>query len=39
MNPSEILDIVRAFFNALKQILIAMGVMKEDTAAESSDEG
>ena len=32
MNPSEILEIIKAFFNALKQILIAMGVMDEEKA-------
>ncbi len=29
MSPSEILDIIKAFFEALRKILNAMGVMKE----------
>ena len=37
MDPKEILAIVKAFFDALKEILITLGVMKKDettTAAE-----
>ncbi len=30
MNPSEIVEIIKAFFEALRKILVAMGVMKED---------
>ena len=34
MNPSEILEIIKAFFEAMKQLLVALGVMKEAEAEE-----
>ena len=33
MDPAEILEIIKAFFEAMRKILAAMGVMKDDTAA------
>ena len=33
MDPTEILNIIKAFFDALKSILIAMGVMKAEGEA------
>ena len=33
MDPQGILDIVKAFFAAMKQILVAFGVLKEEDAA------
>ena len=34
MNPTEILEIIKAFFEAIKGVLVALGIMKADEAAE-----
>jgi hypothetical protein len=30
MDPQELLKIIKAFFEAIKGVLVALGVMKED---------
>ena len=36
MNPSEILEIIKAFFDALRNILKAMGIMKDKEEEEQT---
>ena len=38
MNPTDILAIVQAFFEALKKILVAFGILKEEKADDTADE-
>ncbi len=39
MNPTDILEIIKAFFEAIKGVLKALGIMKEDEPATDSAEG
>ncbi len=36
MSPNEILEIIKAFFEAIKGVLKALGIMKDDEAADTS---
>ena len=38
MDPNGILAIVTAFFEALKKILVAFGILKEEKADDTADE-
>ena len=37
MDPNGILEIVKAFFEALKKILVAFGVLKEEKTDENAE--
>lgn len=37
MSAQEILDVIKAFFEALKRILAALGLGKEDEGADDND--
>lgn len=38
MTPNEILNIIKAFFDAILRVLTALGLVKEEGAEEGTEE-